>query len=365
MGTGFVGIFSCQRFGGGFLFLGKEKSPIALPRDEAFFSALDSSVVGLDGAFSGSITTSNFTMIESKLQEEVATKFQPKKEASLLLSEVYRKLDLISRAVRVFGCGSYLEYHVTEQEKKLHTANFCKDRLCPMCNWRRSLKIFGQVSQVMNELEKQGYQFLFLTLTVKNCSASDLPDTVQMLFDGWRKLYNKKGIFQKSVSGSFRSLEVTRNIRTSFFHPHLHVILAVRPDYFSGRNYISQAEWGHLWRSCCDLDYDPVIDIRKIKPGSEGLSGAVAEVSKYAVKATDFLKGSMDDMTSYVISFLSALSRRRLCSFTGCFIDIRKQLSLDDVENGDLVFVESDRLREDVAYMVVRYFWRSGFYVCE
>lgn len=344
--------------------LSKEKSPLVLAHEVAS-PALGSSVVGCDGALGGSITTDNFSMIEGKLQDEVATKFQPKKEASLLLSEVYRQLDLISRVFRVADCGSYLEYHVTEQKKKLHTANFCKDRLCPMCNWRRSLKIFGQVSQVMNELEKQGYQFLFLTLTVKNCSAADLPDTVQMLFDGWRRLYHKKGVFRKSVAGSFRSLEVTRNSRTSFFHPHLHVILAVRPDYFSGRNYISQAEWGRLWRSCCDLDYNPIIDIRKVKPGSEGLVGAVAEVSKYAVKATDFLKGSMDDMTDYVSAFLSALTGRRLCSFTGCFNEVRKQLALDDVESGDLVHVEADELRVDLAYMVVRYCWRSGVYVRE
>ena len=177
-------------------------------------------------------------------------------------------------------------------------------------------------------------------------------------------MYHKKGIFRKSVFGSFRSLEVTRNSRTSFFHPHLHVILAVRSDYFH-KGYISQAEWGRLWRSCCNLDYDPIIDIRKIKPGSEGLSGAVAEVSKYAVKATDFLKGSMDDMADYVSAFLSALTGRRLCSFTGCFDKVRKQLALDDLENGDLVHVEADELRADLAYMVVRYCWRSGVYVRE
>lgn len=339
-----------------------EKSHSMLQHEMTFSLGSSDSFVRCDGAFGRSITMNDFTMIESKLQDEVVSKFQPKKESSLLLSEVYEQLNLISRALRVSDCGSYLEYHITDQAKKLHTANFCRDRLCPMCNWRRSLKIFGQVSKVMNELEKQGYQFLFLTLTVKNCSAADLPDTVQMLFDGWRRMYNKKDVFKRSVSGSFRSLEVTRNRNTKFFHPHFHIILAVRPDYFS-KDYISQSEWSRLWRSCCNLDYDPIIDIRKIKPGLDGLSGAVAEVSKYAVKATDFLNGSMDDMTDYVSAFLSALTGRRLCSFTGCFDKVRKQLSFDDVENGDLVHVEMDEMRADLAYMVVRYCWRSGIYV--
>lgn len=343
------------------MFSGKEKSPFVSSHEVASSGLEFSGFVG-DGALGCSITDRDYSMIQDQLQDEVISKFQPKKESSLVLSDVYSFLGLVSRALRVSGCGSYLEYHITENDKKLHKANFCKDRLCPMCNWRRSLKIFGQVSQVMNVLEGQSYQFLFLTLTVKNCSSVGLPSSVQMLLDGWRKLYNKSSSFSRSISGSFRSLEVTRSSKNGSFHPHLHVILAVRPGYFK-KSYISQSEWVRLWRSCCSLDYDPVIDIRKIKSGSKGLSGAVAEVSKYAVKATDFLKGSMDDMSGYVSAFLSALSGRRLCSFTGCFRAARQQLALDDIEDGDLVHVDSDFLREDVAYMVVRYSWRAGVYV--
>lgn len=341
---------------------GKEKSPLMFAHEEALISALGS-VVSCDGTLAGSITMDNFSMIVDAVQDEVAAKFQPKKEDSLILSDVYRELDMVQRALRVGECGTYLEYHVTKSEKKLHKANFCRDRLCPMCNWRRSLKIFGQVSQVMNELEKQGYQFLFLTLTVKNCSADDFPDTVQMLFDGWRNFYHERKRVKKAVSGTFRSLEVTRNKSTGFFHPHLHTVLAVRSDYFTGSDYISQAEWSGLWRSCCSLGYDPVVDVRKIKPGSKGLAGAVAEVAKYAVKATDFLEGSMDEKSNFVSAFLSALTGRRLCSFTGCFDKVRKQLALDDIENGDLVHVDGDELRPDMAYMVVRYGWRAGVYV--
>lgn len=311
----------------------------------------------------GLLTAStNFNMILDSLQGEVEQRFQPKKCASEKLSSVYRSMNLLGRASRVRDCGSFLEFHVTESEKKLHLSNFCKDRLCPMCNWRRSLKIFSQVSRVMDCLESQGFNFLFLTLTVKNCSGDDLPCTCQMLFDGWRNLYHEKSVFQKSVFGTFRSLEVTRNKKTGEFHPHLHVVLAVKPDYFK-HGYISQVQWAELWRSCCSLEYTPIIDIRRIKDDSKGISGAVAEVAKYAVKSTDFLDGTFSECSSYVSSFLSALSGRRLCSFTGVFSVARKALSLDDVETGDLVHVDSDSLRPDVAYMIVRYSWKSGVYV--
>lgn len=333
---------------------GKEKGPLMLGHETASFPSL----VGVDLQD----TTHNSIMILDDLQAELDRKFYPKKLSSQELAQVYKVMKLNGRFMRVYECGSYLEYYVSDSEKKLHRANFCKDRLCPMCNWRRSLKIFSQVSKVMDKLESDGYQFLFLTLTVKNCSAERLPDTCQTLFDGWRKLYHKKSVFQKSIVGTFRSLEVTLNRKTGEFHPHLHVILAVTSDYFH-KGYISQACWCALWRSCCDLDYDPIIDVRKIKPGSNGLSGAVAEVSKYAVKSVDFLQGSIYDRVQYVSAFLSALTGRRLCSFTGIFDRVRKQLALDDVENGDLIHVDTDDFRSDLSYLVVRYAWKAGFYV--
>lgn len=332
--------------------MGNKKSPSVLAHGRTLSSCLDDNSI---------YSTPHYSSIELDLQDEVDSKFLPKKKHALLLADVYNRLGMDGRMCRVADCGSYLEYHVTDDAKMLHTANFCKDRLCPMCNWRRSLKIFGQVSQVMDVLEGQQYRFLFLTLTVRNCSADDLPATVQVLYDGWRMLYNKKSIFKKSVEGTFRSLEVTRNAKTGTFHPHLHVILAVRLDYFRC-GYIPQSEWAKLWRSCCDLDYDPIVDIRTILPNERGLSGAVAEVSKYAVKASDFLRGSMDDMASYVWTFLTALSGRRLCSFTGVFAKVRKQLALDDIESGDLIHVDGSDLRDDVAYMIVRYRWAAGFY---
>ena len=307
------------------------------------------------------ISNPHYNSVEAKLQDEVDTKFVPKKKDALLLADVYDRLGLNGRMARVSDCGSFLEYYVTPEAKILHSANFCKDRLCPMCNWRRSLKIFGQVSQVMDELERQQYRFLFLTLTVRNCAPDDLPVTVQVLYDGWRQLYHKHKIFRKSIEGTFRSLEVTRNPKDGTYHPHLHVILAVRPDYFRC-GYIPQSEWSSMWRSCCSLDYNPIVDIRTIKPNDKGLSGAVAEVAKYAVKSSDFLRGTPDDMARTVWDFLTALSGRRLCSFTGIFAKVRKALRLDDIESGDLVQVDGTVLRDDVAYMIVRYRWAAGFY---
>lgn len=328
-------------------------------------SPLGSSVVssGVTNKNCSGPTSFDDTRIAAELQEEIDSKFQPKKESSLILASLYNELGLDGRSIRVSDCGTFLEFYKSSEGAKLQHANFCRDRLCPMCNWRRSMKIFAQNSQIMNVLQHQGYQFIFLTLTVRNCSGEDLPRTVGAIFDGWRFLYNKCSKFRKICAGSFRSLEVTRNLDIGTYHPHLHVILAVRPDYFSGRNYISTAEWSKIWRSCCDLSYDPIVDVRKIKADVRGIAGAVAEVSKYAAKDKDYLTGTFEEMMSSVVAFLESLSGRRLVGRTGCFKQVAQQLKLDDVENGDLVHVEGEQLRSDLAYAVVRYFWRCGVYV--
>lgn len=289
------------------------------------------------------------------------------------------------RADRVENCGNFLEFRVTEQDKRLHKGSFCKDRFCPMCNWRRTLKIFGQVSQIMDVLEAKSYRFLFLTLTVKNCSGDDFSKTVQMMYDGWRTLYNnyfrKDKALKGVICGTFRSLEVTINKKTGQFHPHFHVILAVLPEYFHGRSYVKQEQWAEMWRACCGLDYKPIVDIRTVKPtpdkntGEMSIAGAVSEVSKYAAKDADYLGLDDDgrdsqqldllglDRTYYLRVLAFGLKGRRLVDMTGCFREVKSQLGLDDTENGDLVHVEKEEIREDVAYLIVKYQWRNGVYV--
>ena len=311
-----------------------------------------------------------FQSAAEKVEKEVGKKFAPKKNRSGLLSETYADLDMYRRAGRVSDCGSFLQFVLTAEGGKLHQANFCRDRLCPMCNWRRSMKIFGQVSQVMDSIESE-YEFLFLTLTVRNCAPELFPDTVDILFKGWRYLYNKCPDFKRAVLGTFRTFETTINPKTGEYHPHLHTILAVRKSYFK-KGYISQKRWTALWREACCLDYDPIVDIRKISPerseadeeGVVSLAGAVAEVAKYAVKDTDFLTGSRVYRAEKVQTLLAGLTQRRLVGWTGCFAKARKLLNLDDTETGDLIHTDGEQeLREDVKKAIVSYGWKSGAYV--
>lgn len=302
------------------------------------------------------------------MEKELAQHFTPKKANSVRLADAYLELSdsmpaLMKRAQRVSGCGDFLEFHVSEQKTRLAVANFCKDRLCPMCNWRRSLKIFGQMSKVMDVLQGDGYRFLFLTLTVKNCSGDDLRAVLDDMQKAWTRMMHLK-VFKSVVCGTFRAVEVTRNRRTGLYHPHYHVVIAVRPDYFK-HGYIPQAEWKKFWRESCRLQYDPVVDIRTIKADTDkDLKKAVAESSKYPYKDTDLLRGSMPTVKNNVRVLLDGLTQRKLCSWTGCFLDALKKLNLDEDDDGDLLHVGDDEdLRDDVSYLIVRWHWKAGAYI--
>lgn len=291
-------------------------------------------------------------------QGEVNTKLTPKKIQALQLAGVYQCLGLERRSVRLSECGSFLEYTLTAEKAKLTKANFCKDRLCPMCNWRRSLKIFGQVSKVMDSLQGQ-YSYLFLTLTVRNCDGEQLPDVLDGMQAGWKNFLKQKR-FRSAVAGTFRAVEITRNAKTGEYHPHYHVILAVKPSYFK-KSYIRQDEWSAMWQRACGLSYNPICDIRKVT----GTGKAVAEVSKYAVKGTDILRGDLETISETVCTLIRSLTARRLCSFTGVLRKARKDLQLDDPEDGDLLHVDGDELREDVATVIIRYKWACGTYILQ
>ena len=318
-----------------------------------------------------------------KLQAEVKKKFQPKRDMSDALAGQYDILramgypeiprSLEARADRLRQCGTWLEFWLVGDDAKLHAANFCRDRLCPMCNWRRSLKTFAQASRIMTVLEREKYEFLFLTLTVRNCTGAEFKDTVGLILKGFSTLYRRTGVSRgkaPAVFGAFRALETTISLETRLFHPHLHVILAVKPCYWSDR-YITQGKWAEMWRDVCGLDYNPVVWVEKVHPAGEPdkygsrLGRAVAEVAKYPFKDAAWYNQRGEARTEAVRWLLHGLSNRQLVQMYGCFDRVRRELGQDDAEDGDLVHVDDDSIRPDVEHVIVTAHWRVGGYVFE
>lgn len=318
-------------------------------------------------------TTKNEICQEEKLNKELEKKFTPKRKSAELLAQSYVRLGYDAKAERVGECGTELEFRKSEDSSdnwRLSSANFCRDRLCPMCSWRRSYKIFAQVSQVMDVIADK-YAFIFLTLTVPNCEPDRLIETLDNIQAGWRRLVSYKR-FKSAVRGSFKALEITRNSDVGTYHPHLHNILAVDKNYFLGSDYIKRDEWLQMWQKAMQDPTITQVDVRKCRPKEEirdgtdavkALGAAVAEVAKYSVKSSDYLIPGEYDLTDEIVFTLgAALHSRRLTAFGGVFDEVHKKLMLDDCENGDLINVDGSTMRPDVAVMIRKYSWSCGAY---
>jgi len=302
--------------------------------------------------------------------------WEGKKLNTLDLAESYRRLGYDNKFYRVRDCGTFLEFKKYQDNSlKLNQANFCKVRLCPMCSWRRSLKIYGQVSKVMDVVvDLYNYDFVFLTLTCKNVSGEDLSNSIDNLFYAFNKMTKRKR-FKESIKGFFRSLEITHNLDTNSiwfdtYHPHFHIILVVNKSYFKKSDlYITQSDWTDIWKSCLKVDYNPIVDVRRFNDANgKGISKSIAETAKYTVKSNDYI--IKDDYTMEIIEKMTddavfildkALSHRRLTSFGGILKDIHKELNLDDPEEGDLINTDNEDLRDDLDYIIERYHWNIGY----
>lgn len=303
------------------------------------------------------------------------------KQENLRLVEIYKmtkekKLNLISDS-RLFDlehCADTLLFVENEERKrKLKQANFCRVRLCPMCQWRRSLKMFGQVKKITDKIleSDKSIRFIFGTFTIKNCDAQDLETCINILNNRFLYLVSKNRNFapakklKQNLLGYLKAVEVTYNSKDKTYHPHLHVIFAVRPNFFAGKqNYMTKKEWIELWQKALGVDYKPQTDIRAIKSGT---AKAVAEVAKYPVKTAPILSLPDDEAVEVLKTLTLSLHKKRFVAYGGIFKTIKQELKLADIETDkDLVNVDTEQQERfnAVTAVLFKYNFKFGCYIC-
>lgn len=241
---------------------------------------------------------------------------------------------------RVLDCSGFLVFgRIADQETgelslKLRGAQFCRVRHCPVCQWRRSMMWQAKFYQSLPAVQAAypGARWLFLTLTIKNCPVDALRADLKAMNEAWNRLRLRSEF--KPVAGWVRTTEVTRGADGSA-HPHFHVLLMVRPSYFTGQYYVSHARWVELWRDCARLGYSPVVDIRTVKGD---LSKAVQETLKYAVKPAD-----MEADSAWLLELTRQLHKLRFIATGGVLKDIFK--SEDKITNEDLINSETEAVQ--------------------
>lgn len=292
-------------------------------------------------------------ILVDKNQKGQYRNWRGRKILSLKLADIFNELDYKDALIeRVKSCGDILKF-IREPDGKLrlYQAYFCKNKLCPMCNWRRAMKYSYQTSQIVDEAikEEPKGRFLFLTLTVKNVEGERLSETISSLTQSFDRLFRRAKV-KKNLIGYLRSVEVTHNEKENTYHPHVHVLLMVRSSYFKNSDsYIRQEEWGQMWSQSLKVDYVPMVDIRAVKTKGKGLKGAILETAKYPTKPIELeLKN-----VQVVDDLYNGLYRKRQLGYGGLFKEIRKRLQLSDVENGDLIHTSEDEKDVSVGTKIV------------
>lgn len=296
------------------------------------------------------------------------------KERKLQNIELGRRLEVLGYKAfaRVYQCAEVLNFKMKQSDGKLKLkqAWFCKSKLCPMCNWRRSMKYGAQIGQIIDVALKRypKARFVFLTLTVKNVSGEELGDELRRLTKSFDRLFRRAKV-KRSLIGYLRSVEITYNSKRDDYHPHIHVLLMLKSSYFNSKdNYIKQAEWADMWKQSAKLDYMPIVDVRNVKPNERksknemDLRGAIVETAKYPIKPIEIMGQNEEQKLKITDDLMQALNNKRQIGFGGLFREIRKELQLEDVEEGDLVHIDDDEEVSEGVEIVAYWNWNRLIY---
>lgn len=242
---------------------------------------------------------------------------------------------------KISACGSTLGF----SSGSLVSANFCRQRLCVLCQMRRSLRIYSDFCRISEHLNNSGFVFLHLVLTVPNVTADELPVTLDRLFLSSSRFF-KIAEIKRAFKGVARCLEVTYSEKRKDFHPHFHCLIAVNKSYFTSRDYIKIPVLRKMWTAA--FEYSAQNDVKRISDKklyaladnvispyqchvTRADEGALAEIAKYCVKPLS-LKLKDKELFDVCETLNSSLHGRRLLQLYGVFKDAARTVRavLDD-----------------------------------
>lgn len=228
---------------------------------------------------------------------------------------------------RMSDCGTRLSYWCQEtpnglERVKLHKANFCRERFCPLCASRKSSKNSYILSSVCDELKSEGYYFSFITLTLKSLPLYHSQEQLNHLFYAFN-LFRQRVSFKSRYDGYFRSLEFTFNRDSTgliWVHPHIHMIACYsRSKRINGAGYYPQFELVNEWRTALQLPADSpcICDIREIKLDKNHKS--LQELSKYCFDFSDVLDIFKTSSVNEINDIISLVRSRQTYYYGGIF----------------------------------------------
>lgn len=255
---------------------------------------------------------------------------------TLKLYDMLRNSEIANATARTLEavkmCGDVVKYAIAYDDankvkhKKLLYTETCKNRWCLRCMQRKALADALEIYTLANYLySEKNYRFLFVTLTVPNCSGDDLRDTITRLNKGIDRLF-KRAPYNTVFKAWITKVETTYNVKRKDYHPHLHVLVAVPKSYLKNNDtFISNEKLRKDWREVYKDDTITQVDIKKASGDTKRKRmKSVLELAKYTAKPSHYLRDQ-----KVFDTFFHAMKNRQALRFCGELSELHKMYDLD------------------------------------
>lgn len=281
------------------------------------------------------------------------------RKASQVISKYYYDGGNTAYAARVNRCSTRLGFVALPDSNgvisyKLRSVYLCHVRHCAVCQrartWVWKKRFYEGLPNLITAYPT--VRFIFLTLTVKNCKIWQLREVLKHMAESFHRLVNRKNL-KRVILGYAKSLEITKSAEHDA-HPHYHLMIAVKSTYFNGNSYINQSQWAQMWKECLQVDYTPIVDIRKVRskkanklenPIDRALAG-VRETAKYTVKVSDLVGTGKNEDVVWLIQLTEQLHGVKQINLSGIFREFIKQgePTEEEILEGEGETIEDDEL---------------------
>ena len=219
-------------------------------------------------------------------------------------------------------------------------AQQCHLRWCPMCAQARTNYISHQVQEWIEHTKFAK----FITLTLKS---TDLPisEQIDSLYDSFKRLRKIKN-WKKRITGGVWFFQITLNLKTQQWHPHIHIIAIGK--FYSKRKL--SADWLAITGD------SPIVDIKAVKDKKQ----AAQYAARYAAKPANLENFPVSESAELILG----MHGRRICGCwgKGCKIKFRPQKP-DDADSwiniGDFFYVINLLCYDSTADMIYQC-WHDG-----
>ncbi len=281
----------------------------------------------------------NENLKEFSIHKNYAVKFQT------ILSNIYKRINYKGETVttnksdNVLNCGNFLtfrEYKDPNQTMILEGANFCKNKLCPMCAWRLHLKNSVKFDRVFKELGQGDYYHLVLTI-------QNLPNINKQFILDFRQKATKFLRTIMKIKDFMLSFEITIG-KDKTFHPHYHIIYEKPANKTYTKKYL-QTEWAKIVNLGAKWY---IIDNKKLNKPTIS-----RELTKYILK----FEGIEPD--EQILTILSdSLKGVRKYSTSGKFLEAQRKIEqiIDDEKFQKMINLQ------DYQYKMLFYQWFRDSY---